>query len=301
MKSNKKGGKQTVMKKFGPIILAGVIAVVTFALKMANVVGFQTPPLVEGPKVMFYVPVPEFLHDFPFAMEMASGGYGLPVTITVISTWFVMAVLILIFRCASSNLEVLPSKKQAFFETLYTALDSLVEQTLGAWKKKYYTYISTLLLFILFSNLLSFFPIPGFSIQDGIFTIAPAFRTPTADLNTTVGLALITTFTFLAAAIKVGGPTGYIKGLFEPMPLMFPINLVGELAKPTNISIRLFGNMFAGSVILGLLYMSAPAVIPAPLHLYFDIFSGIVQSFVFIMLTMVYIQGSVDGHEYIED
>lgn len=289
------------MKKFGPIILAGIIAVVTFALKMANIVGFVTPPLVEGPKIMFFVPVPQFLHDFPFAMEMSPGSFGLPVTITVISTWFVMAVLILMFRCASSNLEVLPSRKQAFFETLYEGLDSIVEGTLGAWKKKYYTYISTLLLFILFSNLLSFFPIPGFTIQDGVFTIAPAFRGPTADLNTTVGLALITTFTFLAASFKVGGPTGYIKGLFEPMPLMFPINLVGELAKPTNISIRLFGNMFAGMVIIGLLYTAAPAVVPAPMHLYFDLFSGIVQSFVFIMLTMVYIQGSLDGHEYIED
>ncbi len=289
------------MKKFGPIILAGIIAVVTFALKMANIVGFETPPLVEGPKIMFFVPVPEFLHDFPFAMEMSPGSFGLPVTITVVSTWFVMAVLILIFRCASSNLDVLPSKKQAFFETLYEGLDGIVEGTLGAWKKKYYTYISTLLLFILFSNLLSFFPIPGFSIKDGVFTIAPAFRGPTADLNTTVGLALITTFTFLAASFKVGGPLGYIKGLFEPMPLMFPINLVGELAKPTNISIRLFGNMFAGMVIIGLLYTAAPAVVPAPMHLYFDLFSGVVQSFVFIMLTMVYIQGSLDGHEYIED
>ncbi len=289
------------MKKFGPIILAGIIAVVTFALKMANIVGFETPPLVEGPKIMFFVPVPEFLHDFPFAMEMSPGSFGLPVTITVVSTWFVMAVLILIFRCASSNLDVLPSKKQAFFETLYEGLDGIIEGTLGSWKKKYYTYISTLLLFILFSNLLSFFPIPGFSIKDGVFTIAPAFRGPTADLNTTVGLALITTFTFLAAAFKVGGPLGYIKGLFEPMPLMFPINLVGELAKPTNISIRLFGNMFAGMVIIGLLYTAAPAVIPAPMHLYFDLFSGVVQSFVFIMLTMVYIQGSLDGHEYIED
>jgi len=289
------------MKKFGPIILAVILAVVTFALKMANVVGFETPPLVEGPKIMFFVPVPEFLHDFPFAMEMSTGGFGLPVTITVISTWFIMAVLILLFRCASSNLEVLPSKKQAFFETLYDGLDSIIEGTLGAWKKKYYTYISTLLIFILFSNLLSFFPIPGFTIQDGVFTIAPAFRSPTADLNTTVGLALITTFTFIAAAFKVGGPTGFVKGLFEPMPLMFPINLVGELAKPTNISIRLFGNMFAGMVIIGLLYMAAPVLVPAPLHLYFDIFSGVVQSFVFIMLTMVYIQGSIGDAEYTED
>jgi F-type H+-transporting ATPase subunit a len=100
--------------------------------------------------------------------------------------------------------------------------------------------------------------------------------------------------------MKTQGLIGYIKGLFQPIPVMFPINLVGELAKPTNISIRLFGNMFAGGVIMGLIYKAAPALIPAPLHLYFDVFSGIVQSFVFIMLTMVYISGSVGDSEYDE-
>jgi len=85
--------------------------------------------------------------------------------------------------------------------------------------------------------------------------------------------------------------------LCEPTPIMLPMNLIGELAKPTNISMRLFGNAFAGMVIMGLLYMAAPAVLPAPLHLYFDLFQGLVQSFVFTMLTMVYIQGSMAPEE----
>nr|P21903.1 RecName: Full=ATP synthase subunit a, sodium ion specific; AltName: Full=ATP synthase F0 sector subunit a; AltName: Full=F-ATPase subunit 6 [Propionigenium modestum]CAA38579.1 ATPase a subunit [Propionigenium modestum]CAA46894.1 ATPase a subunit [Propionigenium modestum] len=289
------------MKKMGPIILAVVIAIGTFALKMMGVIGFKTPPLVEGPKIMFYVPLPEAMHDFPFAMEMASGVYGFPVTITVISTWFVMLFLIMVFRWSSKNLEVVPERKQAFFETIYGFLDDLYGQLLGNWKKKYFTYIGTLFLFLLISNIVSFFPIPGFSSENGVFSIAPALRTPTADLNTTVGLALLTTYSFIAASFRTSGFFGFFKGLFEPMPLMFPINLAGEFAKPTNISIRLFGNMFAGMVILGLLYKAAPVLIPAPLHLYFDLFSGVVQSFVFIMLTMVYIQGSIGDAEYLED
>ncbi|WP_297487246.1 F0F1 ATP synthase subunit A, partial [uncultured Cetobacterium sp.] len=135
----------------------------------------------------------------------------------------------------------------------------------------------------------------------GLFSIAPAFRAPTADLNTTVGLALLTTITFLGTSFKLHGVLGYLKGLIEPMPFMLPINIVGELAKPTNISIRLFGNMFAGMVVLGLIYKAAPMVIPVPLHLYFDIFSGVVQSFVFLMLSMVYIQGSLGDAEYPSD
>jgi F-type H+-transporting ATPase subunit a len=286
------------MKKFGPIILAAIITIFTFVMKISGFIQFETPPLVEGPKIMFFVPLPQAMHDFPYAMKIAESNYGFPVTITIISTWCVMLFLIFIFRWASQNLEIMPGKKQAFFETLYDFFDALIGQMLGSWKKKYFTYISTLFLFILISNIISFFPIPGFSFENGLLKIAPALRTPTADLNTTVGLALITTYTFMAVSFKVSGILGYFKGLFEPMPLMFPINLAGEFAKPTNISIRLFGNMFAGMVILGLLYKAAPVLIPAPMHLYFDLFSGIVQSFVFIMLTMVYIQGSIGDAEY---
>lgn len=264
-------------------------------------IDFVTPPLVEGPSIMFYVPLPEFLHKMPFAMEYANGQYGLPVTITVVSTWFVMLVLILLFRKGTKKLEMVPGRAQVVAESFYDFLNGLVSQMLGGWSKKYLTYLGTLFLFILGSNLLMFVPIPWAKMQDGILSIAPAFRTPTADLNTTVGLALLTTLTFLGTSIKVNGVFGYLKGFFQPLPFMFPINVVGELAKPTNISIRLFGNMFAGMVIMGLIYKAAPMVIPAPLHLYFDIFSGVVQSFVFLMLSMVYIQGSIGDAEYIEN
>ena len=91
-----------------------------------------------------------------------------------------------------------------------------------------------------------------------------------------------------------------MKGFFSPLPIMAPLNVVGELAKPLNISVRLFGNMFAGSVIMGLLYKACPWVIPAPLHLYFDLFSGLVQSFVFVTLSMVYIQSSLGDAEYLD-
>ncbi|MBC2856389.1 MAG: F0F1 ATP synthase subunit A [Cetobacterium sp.] len=260
---------------------------------------FFTPPLVEGPAISFFVPLPEFLHQMPFAMQIADGKYGLPVSITVISTWFVLLLLAVLFKLGTKKLEVVPTSRwQALVEELYGFLHGIISQMLGSWWKKYFSFISTLFFFILTSNLLLFIPIPWGSMNNGILTISPAFRTPTADLNTTVGLAMLTTIVFLGTSIKLNGLLGYFKGLFEPLPIMFPINVVGELAKPTNISIRLFGNMFAGSVIMGLIYKAAPAVIPAPLHLYFDIFSGVVQSFVFIMLTMVYIQGSLGDSQY---
>ncbi len=306
-------------------------------------IGFFTPPLVEGPRIVFFVPLPEFLNRLPIAMDMGNGQYGLPVTITVIGTWFCMLVLFLLFRTGTRKLELIPKNGlQTALESLYVFLDGLVEQMIGSWKKKYFSFIATIFIFILTSNLLTFFfPIPWptfgpdgtvtvspafraptmdlnttvglafifiltsnlltffFPIPwptfgpDGTVTVSPAFRAPTMDLNTTVGLAIVVAVVFIGTSIKRNGVLGYAKGFLDPVPVMLPLNIVGELAKPVNMSMRLFGNMFAGSVIMGLLYKAAPWVVPAPLHLYFDLFAAVVQSFVFTMLTMVHIQGAL--------
>ena len=276
------------------VVVAIVVAVVmNFILKVAvkaGAVSILTPPLVQGPKVVFFIPSP---HNFSFAMELGDGKFGIPVTITVVTTWVLIALFILLFNWGLRNLEMVPGKRQAFFETLYDVYDGLVNQLFGKRGKEFVAYISALISFIFLANIVSFFPIPGFGRVDGQLVISPLLRSPTADINTTLGLALITTFMFLYVAITEKGIKGYVGGLCEPTPVMLPMNIIGELAKPTNISMRLFGNAFAGMVIMGLLYMAAPAVLPAPLHLYFDLFQGFVQSFVFTMLTMVYIQGSM--------
>ena len=155
-------------------------------------------------------------------------------------------------------------------------------------------------MFIFLSNIIAFFPVPWARVQEGVLVIYPAFRSPTADLNTTVCLAMITTVMFISINIKNNGILGYLKGFADPTPVMLPLNIVGELAKPLNISMRLFGNMFAGGVIMGLVYMAVPYFVPAALHLYFDLFAGLVQSFVFVTLSMVYVQGSIGDKEYIE-
>lgn len=284
--------KPMSFKVFAGIAIVAAV-VINFVLKVAakaGAVSILTPPLVEGPKVVFFIPTP---HKFSFAMEIANGEYGIPVTITVVTTWVLIALFFLIFNWGLKNLEMIPGKKQAFFETLYEVYNGLVTQMFGKRGKEFIVYISALISFIVISNITSFFPIPGFSTADGQLVISPLLRSPSADINTTLGLALITTFMFLYVAIKEKGLKGYVGGLCDPTPIMLPMNIIGELAKPTNISMRLFGNAFAGMVIMGLLYMAAPAVLPAPLHLYFDLFQGLVQSFVFTMLTMVYIQGSM--------
>ena len=242
---------------------------------------FTESSLVSGPDIIFSV-------------------FGFPVTSTVVTTWIILFIFFLIFKLGTKKLELIPGKFQSILEGIYEFLDSTIGQILGAWKKKYYTYFATLFMFIFLSNIIAFFPVPWVRVQEGVLVIYPAFRSPTADLNTTVCLAMITTVMFISINIKNNGILGYLKGFADPTPVMLPLNIVGELAKPLNISMRLFGNMFAGGVIMGLVYMAVPYFVPAALHLYFDLFAGLVQSFVFVTLSMVYVQGSIGDKEYIE-
>lgn len=241
---------------------------------------FTKAPLVSGPDIIFRI-------------------FGLPVSATVVTTWIIIFGFFVLFKLGTRNLKIKPGKFQIYLESIYEFLEATVAQILGVWKNKFFTYFATLFLFIFVSNIISFFPIPWASFKDGMIRIYPAFRSPTADLNTTVCLAFLTTCLFVSTAIKYNGLGGYLKGFTSPTIVMLPMNIVGELAKPLNISMRLFGNMFAGTVIMGLLYMAVPWGIPAPLHLYFDLFAGAVQSYVFVTLSMVYVQGALGDAEYI--
>ncbi len=255
---------------------------------------FFSPPLVSGPNVAFFIPLPESLSNIPIAMSMGNGSYGLPVSMTIVGSWFCIFVLFLLFKIGGKRISVVPESKLGIaLEAAYEFLDSSTRQMLGKNTEKYLTFISSLFFFILTGNLLTAIPIPWASFGEGGTVVAPAFRSPTADLNTTVGLALLTMVVFTSTKIAKNGVVGYFKGFLSPTPVLLPINLIGEISKPVNMSFRLFGNMFAGMVIMGLMYLAAPWVIPAPLHLYFDLFSGVVQSFVFIMLALVHIQDAI--------
>lgn len=242
---------------------------------------FTTAPLVSGPKIIFNI-------------------WGLPVSETVVTTWIIMFLFFVFFKFMTRNLKIIPNKRQVVIETLYELLEGMISEILGVWKNKYFLYFSTLFLFILVSNIIAFFPVPWVSFENGIMQIHPLFRTPTADLNTTVCLAMFSTLLFIGVGIQNNGLFGYLKGFLSPTPFLLPLNIIGEIAKPLNISIRLFGNMFAGMVIIGLIYFAVPYFIPVPLHLYFDLFSGLVQSFVFVNLSMVYLQGSIGDTPYRE-
>jgi len=137
-----------------------------------------------------------------------------------------------------------------------------------------------LFIFLILSNL------------SGLFGLRP----PTADYGVTLPLGLITFGIIHYNGIKKN-KVKHFTSLFEPFALLFPINLIGEVAVPLSLSLRLFGNILSGTVMMGLIYGMLPLLVklgmPAALHVYFDIFSGCIQTYVFCMLTMVYVNDKI--------
>ena len=216
---------------------------------------------------------------------------------TVIVSWLILAGLALASYLLTRNLKKVPtSKVQVFLEIAVGGFDKFVKTTMGPAAIKelpfMVPYLGSLFLFFAVSNLIGLL----------------GFRSPTTDLDTTLAWALITFFMIYYAGVKKKGMATF-KELLEPIPLLLPLNIIGELAKPISLSFRPFGNILGGSVIMALLYqflgfvstsltgINIPfgqLIIPVPLHLYFDMFAGLLQAFIFIMLTMVFVSSATE-------
>lgn len=218
---------------------------------------------ITGPKIMFYM-------------------FGIPVTETVTTTWIIMLVLTVLAYFGGKNLKSIPDGKQNFTEMLVDAIQKLVAQTMGEDKLVFTPYIGTLLFYLVIANLCGLL----------------GFRPPTADINTTLALAIMTFCLTQFFGIRSKGIGGYMKGFLDPMPALLPLNIIGELANPVSLSFRLFGNIVGGLIIMQLVYSALGFLsiipIPAVLHIYFDVFSGVLQSFIFSMLTMVFVSMAMD-------
>ena len=175
-----------------------------------------------------------------------------------------------------------PSNFLNVIEIFVEFINNRVKSNMGENKMQYAPVMSVLISFIAFANIL------------GIL----GFEPPTSDYSVTLTLAL---FVFvLVQGVKIkssGGIIGYFKSFTKPVALLTPINIITEVANPISMSFRLFGNIMSGSLIMALLHGALgyfSPLVTAPLHLYFDIFTGILQSYIFVMLTMIFIDGATE-------
>lgn len=202
-----------------------------------------------------------------------------------INSWIIVMLLsifsIIVGRkIKNTKIDEKPSSIVTIAEFFVEAVESLVKNTMGENRVGFAPYIGTISLFLVFANLLGLL----------------GLEAPTADYSIVLALAMITFMLIHLNSINSNGIKDYLKSFMEPTPIMLPINLISEMVIPIALSFRLFGNMISGTIIIALVFSALNSIsmitIPfiAPfLNAYFDVFVGIVQTFIFVMLTMVFI------------
>lgn len=220
---------------------------------------------------------------------------GIPVTETQVNSLIVLVLVTILCLVLTHNLKVKPtSKRQLIAEWIVEKVEGLVKENMGEKFMSYTPFIAALLSLSAVSSLLS------------LITLYP----PTADLNTIAGWAILVFGLITFYKIKTGGIGGYLKGFTEPIAVLTPFNILSEVATPISMAFRHFGNIVSGIVISTLVYAALAAAsnallgwlpgllgkipflqvgIPAILSIYFDVFSSLMQAFIFSMLTMLYI------------
>ncbi len=196
-------------------------------------------------------------------------------------TWLVMLMLIVLALVVSRGIKMVPGNLQSVMESLIGGIENLVEETMGPKGKAYFPLIATLALFILVSNLIG---------------LIPGFYPPTANLNTNAAMALTVFAMTHIVGLKEHG-IGYLKHFMGPVlalaPLIFVIEIIGHLARPLSLSLRLFGNMYGHEIVLMIFIALVPLVLPIPMML-MGVLVAFIQAFVFTLLAMIYIAGALE-------
>ncbi len=170
------------------------------------------------------------------------------------------------------------SKRQAAVESFVVWLRSMVSDMLGEEGSRYVEYIMTVLMYLAIANMI------------GLFGFIP----PTMDINVTAALSVMSIVVVEGACIRKKGVGGWLKNFAQPMAVMTPMNILELAIRPLSLCMRLFGNIIGATVIMELIKHLLPLALPVVFCLYFDIFDGLIQAYVFVFLTSLYIKEAVE-------
>lgn len=204
---------------------------------------------------------------------------GIPIGESVVVTWIIMAALVLLTVLLTRNLKVQnPGKGQLLLETAVSALHDMVSGMVGEAGQRYVPYLMTVLIYIGIANIIGLF----------------GFKPPTKDLTVTIALAVMSIVLIEYAGIYARGVKGWIKSFAQPVAIMTPFNILEIVIKPLSLCMRLFGNVLGAFVIMELIKQVIPVAVPVPFSLYFDLFDGLIQAYVFVFLTSLFIKEAVE-------
>ncbi len=210
----------------------------------------------------------------------------LPVTETVVVTWGIMAAMVILSILATRGLKLRPGPLQNFMEMVVEWIEDQVRDVINDDPTPYIPLIGTLFLYIICANLAP--------------TFVPLVKSPTADISTTAGLALLVFISVPFFGIRSRGLLGYLKTYFQPVFIMLPFNIISELSRTLALAVRLFGNIMSGQLIVAVILAVAPLVmapvLAVPVQL-LGLLTGTIQALVFAVLTIVYIGGAVESRK----
>jgi F-type H+-transporting ATPase subunit a len=192
-----------------------------------------------------------------------------------------MGLLLVLSILATKGLKAVPGGLQNFMEVIVGGIENMIVETMGEHGRPFFPLIATLALFILVSNLIG---------------LVPGFFPPTANINTTAACAVIVFVTTHVVGVKEHG-IKYLKHFMGPIiwlaPMMFFIELIGHFSRVISLTLRLFGNMNGHELVLMIFFGLAPFLVPLPMML-MGVLVSFIQAFVFMLLAMIYIQGSLE-------
>ena len=200
-----------------------------------------------------------------------------PITAGVVTTWAIMAVLVLGGILIARRLSLVPSATQAAFEMVVDTVDGQIRDTMRVEPAPYRAFIGTLFVFIFVANWSS---------------LVPGIKPPTAHLETDAALALLVFVAVIWFGIRAGGVRGYLATFASPNPIMIPLNFLESITRAFSLLVRLFGNVMSGVFVVGIILSLAGLLVPIPL-MALDLLTGAVQAYIFAVLAMVFIAGAV--------
>jgi len=201
-----------------------------------------------------------------------------PISQAIVTTWAIMAILVLGAFALTRGLSLHPTRRQAAMELIVTTMDTQIRETTGAEPAAYRGFIGTLFVFILFANWAS---------------LVPGVEPPTAKLETDAALAILVFLSVIWFGVRGAGVLGYLKSFAAPNPIMIPLNMLESVTRVFSMFVRLFGNVMSGVFVIGIVASLAGLLVPIPL-MALDLLTGLVQACIFAVLAMVFITATVE-------
>ena len=204
---------------------------------------------------------------------------GISISESVVVTWIIIAAMTIASICLVRNLKVEnPGKKQLLLETAISGIYKFFEETIGEHGKRYIPYLITIMLYLGVANLIGLI----------------GFKPPTKDLTVTAAMAFMSIVLIEYAGIHQKGVKNWVKGFAQPVAIIAPINILEIFIRPLSLCMRLFGNVLGAFVVMELIKLLIPVFIPVVFSCYFDIFDGLIQAFVFVFLTALFIKEATE-------